>query len=235
MSSFFDNNITDAGKQLIAEMQAGGKFAPTRIVIGSGYLPTGKTTRTMTAVAEPVQSITITKSEKLENGDFIFGGDFTNKDVTSAFYYRELALYAKVTRADGTETAETLYSYGNAGVNAELIPAYSTGTALERKLDIITYIGNDANVNLEIASGIYIDYATFNSAIAAILARNIDCGFFTDELDVAMHDATGTAHSNMVLDANVTGITPESQSETLEEHMANQNAHSNLIVDGNGY
>ena len=67
MSAFFDNSITDGGRQLYAEMQAGGTFVPTRIVIGSGYLPTGKTTRTVTSVAEPVKSIELNKKEKLKD------------------------------------------------------------------------------------------------------------------------------------------------------------------------
>ena len=168
MSVFFDNSITDAGRLLWAEMQAGGSFVPTKIVIGAGYLPTGKTVRTMTSVAEPIQEIALNKTEKLNGGDYVFGGVFTNKEVTAAFYYRELALYAKVSRDDGTETAETLYSYGNAGSNAELIPAYSTGTAIERQLDILSYIGNDANVTVEIETGVYVSSKEFNAKIDEI-------------------------------------------------------------------
>lgn len=168
MSFFFDNSITDTGKQLWAEMQAGGTFVPTKIVIGSGYLPTGKTTRTVTAVAEPVKTVTLNKKEKLKGGDFVFGGVFSNEDVETAFYYRELALFAKVVKSDGTETAETLYSYGNAGASAEIIPAYSTDAAIERQLDILTYIGNDATVNLEITTGIYVTQNVYNAKIEEI-------------------------------------------------------------------
>ena len=168
MSVFFDNNITDVGRQLWAEMQAGGSFVPTRIVIGSGYMPSGKTSRTMTAVAEPVSSIEINKAHSQPGGDFVIGGMFSNKDITQSFYYRELALYGKVKRANGTETAETLYSYGNAGENAELMPAYGAGTAIERQLDLLVYIGNDANVVVEVKTGVYVDRDEFNEAIAGI-------------------------------------------------------------------
>lgn len=168
MSVFFDNSITDSGRLLWAEMQAGGTFEATKIVIGSGYMPSGKTTKTMTAVATPVQEITLNKKKSLGSGDFVFGGIFTNKDITSAFYYRELGLYAKVTRADGTATDEILYSYGNAGDNAEVIPAYSTDTIVERQLDIITYIGNDATVNLEVSSGLSVSWDDFYDEINRI-------------------------------------------------------------------
>ncbi len=190
MSAFFDNSITDAGRLLWAEMQAGGVFIPTKIVVGAGYLPSGKTTRTMTAVAEAIQTIALNKNEKMPGGDYIFGGVFSNKDVTEAFYYRELALYAKVERPDGTETTETLYSYGNAGANAELIPAYSTGTAVERQLDIITYIGNDATVKVEIATGIYVSKTEFDTKIGALQKAAENSVKKVDGKDLSTNDYT---------------------------------------------
>lgn len=192
MSAFFDNNITDVGRQLWAEMQAGGSFVPTRIVVGSGYLPTEKTTKTVTAVAEPVQSIQLNKSEKMSGGDYVFGGVFTNKDVTAAFYYRELALYAKVERPDGTETEETLYSYGNAGANAELIPAYSTGTAVERQLDILSYIGNDATVTVEIATGIYVSKTEFDAKFGELKDATDNSVKKVDGKNLSTNDYTDT-------------------------------------------
>ncbi len=205
MSVFFDNNITDVGRQLWAEMQAGGSFVPTRIVVGSGYLPTGKTTKTVTAVAEPVQSIQLNKSEKMSGGDYVFGGVFTNKDVTAAFYYRELALYAKVERPDGTETEETLYSYGNAGANAELIPAYSTGTAVERQLDILSYMGNDATVTVEIATGIYVSKTEFDAKFGELKDATDNSVKKVDGKDLSKNDYTDTDKnkvSNMPEDTN---------------------------------
>ena len=44
MSVFYNNDITNKGRQLFALMQDGGKFMPTRIVMGSGYMPQGTTT-----------------------------------------------------------------------------------------------------------------------------------------------------------------------------------------------
>ena len=60
----------------------------------------------------------------------------------------------------------------------------------------------------------------------------IDCGWFTDptEEGVAMHNATLSAHSYMVLDGNAEGVTEDG---SLQDHMSNPNAHPNIIVDGN--
>lgn len=170
MSAFYDNNVTDVGRLLLGDVQMGASFVPTKIVIGKGYLPQGKTTRTMTDVADVVKELALNKATKNPDGDAIFGAIFSNEDIQEAFYYRELGLYAKgvyYNQSGGVEreTAEVLYSYGNAGENAELIPAYSTGSVVERQLDLLVYIGNDTEVNLEIETGLYVTIPVFNDTV----------------------------------------------------------------------
>lgn len=170
MSAFYDNNVTDVGRLLLGDVQMGASFVPTKIVIGKGYLPQGKTTRTMTDVADAVKELALNKATKNPDGDAIFGAIFSNEDIQEAFYYRELGLYAKgvyYNQSGGVEreTAEVLYSYGNAGENAELIPAYSTGSVVERQLDLLVYIGNDTEVNLEIETGLYVTIPVFNDTV----------------------------------------------------------------------
>lgn len=170
MSAFYDNNVTDVGRLLLGDVQMGVSFVPTKIVIGKGYLPQGKTTRTMTNVADVVKELALNKATKNPDGDAIFGAIFSNADIQEAFYYRELGLYAKgvyYNQSGGVEreTAEVLYSYGNAGENAELIPAYSTGSVVERQLDLLVYIGNDTEVKLEIETGLYVTIPVFNDTV----------------------------------------------------------------------
>lgn len=156
MASFVNNAITDAGRVLLGEVQMGATFTPTRIVLGSGYLPTGTTPRTITNVIAPESTLSINKKEMLEDGSIVIGVIYSNEDVTHDFYFRELALYAKAVKPGGEEVPEVLYSYGNAGDAADYMPAYASGTPVERQIDIITYIGNDAKVDLTIESGLYI-------------------------------------------------------------------------------
>lgn len=162
MSVFYDNNITNKGRYLFSLMQAGGQLKFTKIVMGSGYMPTGTTTRTITDVVIPFAEIEVNKINPRENGDFIVGGYFTNEELTQDEYFRELGIYAKVHLSEGGETEELLYSYGNAYDNAEIIPKYSTSTAVERQLDLIVYVGNDADVKVEVASGVYVTYDRLN-------------------------------------------------------------------------
>ena len=161
MSNFSNNAITDVGKMLLADVQAGAVFTPTRIVIGSGNMPGGATAQSMTDVITPVRSLAINKKKRSPDGKCVFGGVYTNEQVTDPFYFRELALYAKAVylNTDGSvksEGVEVLYSYGNAGANADYMPAYSTSSVIEKQIDLVTWIGNDAQVDLTIETGVYL-------------------------------------------------------------------------------
>lgn len=161
MGSFANNIITDAGRILHADCMAGAIFTPTRIVLGSGSLPAGTSIASLTSVITPVKSLTINKAQRTPDGKCIFGGVYSNKDITQDFYFRELALYAKgvYLNDDGEverETAEALYSYGNAGNTAGLMRAYSTEHVVELQMDLVCWVGNTAQVNLTIPSGVYI-------------------------------------------------------------------------------
>lgn len=170
MGNFSNNAITDNGRILFSEVQAGAVFVPTRIVIGSGEMPTGKKSATMTDVVAPVASLTINKKERTPDGKAIYGGVYTNKDITTAFYFRELALYAKAEYRDDNgnvvqEVPEVLYSYGNAGSTADYMPAYSTNTVVERQMDLVVFVGNETNIDLTIESGMYVTRGEFLQAM----------------------------------------------------------------------
>lgn len=156
MGVFSSSAITDGGRQLLGHVQMGAVFTPTRIVIGSGSLPAGTTVQTITAVVAPVQTLTISKKKRSNDGLVTIGGVYSNKEVTTNFYFRELGLYAKAVYPNGTEIAEVLYCYGNAGNSADLMPAYTSGQPVEREIDIVTYIGNDTDVDLTIGSNVYV-------------------------------------------------------------------------------
>lgn len=161
MGSFANNTITDAGRILHADVMAGAVFTPVRIVIGSGSLPSGTAIASLTSVITPVKSLAINKAQRTPDGKAIFGGVYNNQDITNDFYFRELALYAKAVylNDDGSvksETAEKLYSYGNAGSTADLMRAYSTEHVVERQMDLVCWVGNTAQVDLTIDSGVYV-------------------------------------------------------------------------------
>lgn len=170
MGNFNNNAITDVGRRLFAEVQAGAVFIPTKIVIGSGEIPSGKTPATMVNVANPIVALSINKKERTPDGKAIYGGVYSNKDITAGFYFRELALYAKAEYRDDAgavirEVPECLYSYGNAGVSADYMPSYSTSTVVERQMDLLVYVGNETEIDLSIESGMYVTKEEFSAAM----------------------------------------------------------------------
>ncbi len=166
MGNFSNLAITEKGRSLLADVQAGGELDATRLVMGSGDIPAGKTSATMTDVVYPVINIEISSKEKTPDGKVIFGGYYSNTAVTEDFRFKEFALYARAIYRDDAgaiirTSDEVLYSYGNAGSSADLIPAYTTGAAVEKQLEMVSYVGNETNVNLTVESGIYVGMREF--------------------------------------------------------------------------
>ena len=145
MSGFDVNAITDAGSLLIAKVMASrGSITFTRIVMGDGYMPSSQVPEHMTAVVSPKATMEITKCEVTGNGAAVVGGRYDNSEQSQDFEWRELGLYAR-----DPDVGEILYSYGNTGESAETIPAGGGATAIEKLIDVVTYVGNDVNVTAE--------------------------------------------------------------------------------------
>ena len=213
MGVFSPQGITDVGRMLLLKIQSGAAiFDATKLVIGSGSMPTGATVASMTAVVTPVKELNITKKKQTNDGKAIFGGVYTNIDITSAFYFREFALYARpmYVAEDGSTTYgdEVLYVYGNAGETADLMPAYSTSTVIEKELDMIVWVGNEATVNLEIAGGVYITRAEVEELILEITPESIGAVRATDGYLEAKKSGVArtvrmTKHSNAADEADI--------------------------------
>lgn len=157
MAEFINNDLTDRGRALLAGAQTGAIFQPVSIVLGSGYMPSGKTPASMTAMVSPFITLDINKVERTGDGNVIYGGSYTNADLTQDTYFRELGMFARLYYPDTDTYSDTiLYSYGNAGNTADLIPAYGPGQFVERQMNLVVYVGNEAEVSIEISSGMFI-------------------------------------------------------------------------------
>lgn len=172
----FNNAITENGRLMLAHAQAGAVLIPTRIVIGSGNIPAGQTPASMTAVVSPVKELTINKKETAPDGKYIIGGVYSNADISTAFYFRELAVFmrAEYRNASGAVTQnvpEVLYSYGNSGTTADYMPAYSTSTVVEKQIDLVVWVGNTATVDLTIPGGIYLTREVLDSILVDFVSK----------------------------------------------------------------
>ena len=217
MAAFYNNTITNAGRILQTHIQSGAVFTPTRIVMGSGEIPAGKTVKTMTDVAALEQEIEVTVKQRNEGSEYVeYGGTFSNEDVTTPFYFRELALFAKAVYEDGTETDEYLYSYGNNGADAELIPAYSTSTVVERVLNLIVYVGNEAAVDLTVTTGLYVTKTEYDTKMEEVDAH-------IDDADIHVTAEKKTEWDGHVVD-NDKHVTA-AQKTSWDGHVADTDIH----------
>lgn len=152
---------TAAGKLLFADIHAGAVLIPTKIVIGTGNMPAGNRLADMAGAVSPLKEIPVSERKRTPDGMCIFGGVWTNADIAQDFYYRECALYARAEYrdADGTvlkSVDEVCMIYGSSGNTADLFPAYTEGSTLvERNIRIPCIVGNDADVEMVLESGIY--------------------------------------------------------------------------------
>ncbi len=214
MGVFKDNAITDSGRGLLAYVETGAVFVPTKIVMGSGMLPAGTTTRTIKDVVTPVQTLKINKKKRGNDGTVTIGGVYSNQDVTEDFYFRELALYARADNPDASVAAEEcLYSYGNAGSTADLMPAYSSGQPVERQIDLVIYVGNDSSVDLTIASG---------TAMTVEMGKQMVAGL-REEVGQALEGKAEKTHTHTSKD--ITGL-DEAMSGALEGKADKEHTHT---------
>lgn len=181
MGNFSNLAITNVGRVLLADVQAGAVLIPTRIVIGSGDMPAGKNAKSMTAVVAPVKDLEVNKRKRHADGYVTFGGVYSNADILTAFYFRELALFCRAEYRDVSGNVvqtvdECLLCYGNSGNSADYMPAYSTNTVVEKQIDVTSWIGNDAVVDLSIASGVYVTQEQLVEAMASIDLSITDAG-----------------------------------------------------------
>lgn len=144
--------FTTRGKVLQSKAQAGTKLTFTKLAIGDGELGS-QSVLELTDLKSKKLDIPISSIKVLTGGLASVGGTFTNKELTTGFYWRELGLFAT-----DPDIGEILYCYGNAGALAEYIPASGGSQILEKRIDIETIVGNATNVNAVINNSLV--YAT---------------------------------------------------------------------------
>ena len=222
MSGFDVNAITDAGSLLIAKVMASkGSITFTRIVMGDGYMPSSQVPEHMTAVVSPKATMEITKCEVTGNGAAVVGGRYDNSEQSQDFEWRELGLYAK-----DPDLGEILYSYGNTGESAETIPAGGGATAIEKLIDVVTYVGNDVNVTAEFAPYVVpsADEITITNKDNRLSVK--DGGITSAKL------AADSVTADKVADGSI-GTAELMQKSVQPQHISDPAAHRNAMGLGN--
>jgi hypothetical protein len=148
MSVFGGLILTNKGRNLLIKGQLGAVINYTRIAVGDGSL-SGSSILDLNALKNEVKTFTITKLKALTGGRFVVGTTFSNNDITSGFYYRELGLFAQ-----DPDLGEVLYGYGNAGSLAEYISSGGGADLIEKAIDIEIIVGNASSITATIDSSL---------------------------------------------------------------------------------
>lgn len=158
MSNYNKIIPTLAGSNLLVEaIKSKRPLIFTRIALGDGTLTESESIESLTALKHPMAQNTVQAINSRGNGEIDVVATISNASVTSGFYARELGVFAKV----GDTGTEKLFAYTNAGAQASYTPA---GTSLDEKLITVTfYIGNDANVKINLNSQLYITQAALDT------------------------------------------------------------------------
>ena len=168
MSTFINNDITNAGRVLLARRHLGETVTFTRLAMGDGFLPPNTPIREMTRMVNQVISLPITRRRKNADGTVLMGGRFSNSAIDSEFFYRELGLFAR--SEDGVEY---LYCYGNAGEFAQLLTPVGGNKVITKNIDVITAFDTTKNINIDVVAPTTADEIEFDDTHAGLGADTV--------------------------------------------------------------
>lgn len=141
MSAFGGLILTNRGRALQAKAQAGVQLKFTSIRVGDGQVG-GQAISELTDLIHTVKTLDITKLKTLSGGKAVVGGTLSNSGLTTGFYWREIGVFA-----EDPDLGEILYCYGNAGDQAEYIPADGGADLIEKSIDVVILVSNASNIS----------------------------------------------------------------------------------------
>lgn len=148
MSAFAKSILTDAGWDTLASALAGGKLVFVRMEAGDGTVADDAEMEGMTALKNKVMDIPITSYSDDGKGQLTLIGTLSSKNVTTAFYFRELGVIATVGGGP-----ETLYCVANSYDLADYIPDSSNPAVVIQNVEIIVKIDKDVDVTVVLGLG----------------------------------------------------------------------------------
>lgn len=212
MGAFGGLVLTNRGRNLQLKAQTGKPLNFTRIALGDGTLG-GASILDLNALRSERKSLNITKLKILGDGKVVVGGTFSNSDITTGFYWREIGLFAM-----DPDVGEILYSYGNSGSNAEFIPAGGGADIVEKTIDLITIVGNAANVSATINQSLI--FETPEGAQEKANAAEANAKTYTDQRVAAIIFPVTSVNNKtgaVTLTATDVGASPTGHTHTFEE------------------
>lgn len=188
MANFPALKMTAAGREIQSKAQTGQLLKFTRVALGDGVyaLDPVATVLPLSALVSEKQSLSIQDQKTKGDGVSVLTVIMTNQGLAQGFYMRELGVFAE----DPDTGAEVLYSYSNAADQSDYLPAAGGAMAWEGVFDLVTIVGNAANV-----TAVFDDFITIalKSEVTALKPYLLPPGGLVDDLLVKSSNAEGKA------------------------------------------
>lgn len=158
MGMFKTAIVTNKGQELLTKYIAGlCTLEFTKIALSENVLsePLGD----LTDIGQIKQSEPIASKDIRHNVNVTFGATFTNKDLKSGYYVRDIGLYAL--DENGNEILYSVSVADESTVSADYMPAYDNAFITSLLVEIVAAISNTDNVNVVVDPAGYVTLKQF--------------------------------------------------------------------------
>lgn len=162
MAEYNSAKLTRAGRQLLAQAQAGATgIELTRVAFGAGRPAEGAGVEDLTALVDERQSFAVHDVEVLNEATVYVRVAATNRELTAGYEITEIGLYAK-----GADGAELLYSAVTAVPGREdFMPAYNGVLESVNILEYMVEVADAESVTITAPAGAYALQDDFEKAL----------------------------------------------------------------------
>lgn len=181
--------LTNDGTDMMLAALQGDGITFTKICLGDG---TSSDQQSMTDMDHKVITVVITEMTRTANY-VLLTGRYTNSDVQTGFYAKELGVYA-----ENTAGVEKLYAYRYSAQDVDYIPSPSSGRVVDTEISIIVSVGTVEDISAIIAEGT--GYAS-EAALQNHVQNRSNPHHVTKE-NVGLGNVPNLAPSNMTIDFN---------------------------------
>jgi hypothetical protein len=232
MSAFGGLILTNKGRALQAKAQTGVQLNFTKVKVGDGSL-SGQSILELNDLISPKKELSILELKTLPEDKASLKSFLSNSDITTGFYWRELGVFAQ-----DPDEGEILYCYGNAGANAEYIPAGGGADVVEKHINIVTIVGNVSSVSATLGSEIYVTQADFDAHVNNVSnPHNVTVTQIGAETPAGAQSKADVAETNAksYTDGLIDNLAGTGRTtETVKGNADNISAHINQTTEAHG-
>ena len=151
--------LTNKGREALTRAQLGGQLKFTGVAVGDGSY--GGSFNDIKSLSHRLAVLDVLRADTKDNVCTV-EADLSNAGLTEGYYLREIGILAEC--GDG----EVLYTYANAGADAEYIPAGDGAVNIEKRLRFSLITEGVENITFSPSSVLYLAQRDFEEAMQGI-------------------------------------------------------------------